>query len=177
MPEPNGIAVTDGDDPFLGAEQVAADLLPRYEAALAQVRHNALDALVPSQPDRLVLTWQPDGSLAAVPVGDTAVKVLVDNGFVQQEQTGIYRLSGHDTVEQARAVREAGRQLHAHGIATALQHPSGRRPDGRRADRRRAGPGRVRGPHVGGPFPVRKAEPADTGKGLDDADHVEVREG
>ncbi|MFF5438868.1 hypothetical protein [Streptomyces achromogenes] len=124
VPEPNGIAVA--DDPFLGAEQVAADLLHRYEAALAQVRHNALDALVPSQPDRLVLTWQPDGSLAAVPVGDTAVKVLVDNGFVRQEQTGIYRLSGDDTVEQARAVREAGRQLHAHGIATALQHPSGR---------------------------------------------------
>ncbi|MEV6807777.1 hypothetical protein [Streptomyces sp. NPDC051132] len=122
--EPNGIAVT--DDPFLGAEQVAGDLLPRYEAALAQVRHNALDAIVPSQPDRLVLTWQPDGSLATAPVGDTAVNVLVANGFVQLEQTGIYRLSGDDTVEQARAVREAGQQLGGHGIALALQHPSGR---------------------------------------------------
>ncbi|MEU7086877.1 hypothetical protein [Streptomyces achromogenes] len=122
--EPNGIAVA--DDPFLGAEQVAGDLLPRYEAALAQVRHNVLDAIVPSQPDRLVLTWQPDGSLAAAPAGETAANVLVANGFVQLEQTGIYRLSGDDTVEQARAVREAGRQLRAHGIATALQHPSGR---------------------------------------------------
>ncbi|AKN73728.1 hypothetical protein QR97_31910 [Streptomyces sp. PBH53] len=124
VPEPNGIAVT--DDPFLAAGQVAGDLLARYEAALAQVRDNALDAIVPSQSDRVVLTWQPDGSLAAAPVGDTAANVLAANGFVKQEQTGVYRLSGDDTTEQARAVRATGQQLRAHGIATALQHPSGR---------------------------------------------------
>lgn len=122
--EPNGIALT--DDPFLGAEQVAGDLLARYDTALAQVRHNAVAGVQPSQPERVVLTWQPDGSLAAAPIGETATAVLAANGFVQDQQTGIYRLSGDDTAAQARAVRETGRQLDAHGIATALQHPSGR---------------------------------------------------
>lgn len=122
--EPNGIALT--DDPFLSAEQVADDLLARYDTALAQVRHNAVAGVQPSQPERVVLTWQQDGCLAAAPVGETAVAVLVANGFVQDKQTGIYRLSGDDTTAQAHAVRETGRQLHAHGIDTALQHPSGR---------------------------------------------------
>ncbi|MER6566964.1 hypothetical protein ABT288_12395 [Streptomyces sp. NPDC001093] len=124
VPEPNGIAVT--DDPFLAAEQVSSDLLARYETALARVRHNALDNIVPSQPDRVVLTWQLDGSLAAAPVGETAAKVLVANGFVKDEQTGVYRLASDDSYEQARAVRTTGQQLRAHGIGTGLQHPSGR---------------------------------------------------
>ncbi|KUN00040.1 hypothetical protein AQI95_35950 [Streptomyces yokosukanensis] len=122
--EPNGIALA--DDPFLGAEQVAGDLLARYDTALAQVRHNAAAGIVPSDTDRVVLTWQPDGSLAAAPVGARAAAVLAANGFVHDTQTGIYRLSGDDTTAQARAVRETGRQLEAHGIDTALQHPSGR---------------------------------------------------
>ncbi|MCZ0990340.1 hypothetical protein [Streptomyces diastatochromogenes] len=122
--EPNGIALT--DDPFLGAERVAGDLLARYDIALAQVRHNANDGILPSQPDRVVLTWQPDGSLAATPVGASAATVLATNGFVSDQQTGIYRLNGDDSTKQARAVRETGRQLRAHGIDIALQHPSGR---------------------------------------------------
>ncbi|GAU70755.1 hypothetical protein SSP35_22_00580 [Streptomyces sp. NBRC 110611] len=122
--EPNGIALS--DDPFMGAEQVAGDLLARYDTALAQARHNAVDGVLPSQPDRVVLTWQADGSLAAAPVGKEAVAVLARNGFVRDEQTGIYRLSGDDTAAQARAVRNTGQQLDARGIATALQHPSGR---------------------------------------------------
>ncbi|MEU1629235.1 hypothetical protein ABZ746_28750 [Streptomyces sp. NPDC020096] len=122
--EPNGIAVT--DDPFHSAELVAADLLARYDAALAQARLNACADVQPSQPDRVVLTWQADGSLAAAPVGERAAVVLAANGFVRDPQTGIYRLSGDDTAVQARAVRAAGQQLDAHGIATALQHPSGR---------------------------------------------------
>ncbi|MFD7320581.1 hypothetical protein ACFV9D_05740 [Streptomyces sp. NPDC059875] len=122
--EPNGIALA--DDPFLSAEQVAGDLLARYDTALAQARHNAADGVHPSQPERVVLTWQPDGSLAAAPVGETAAAILAANGFVADTQTGIYRLSGDDTTAQARAVRATGRQLDARGIATALQHPSGR---------------------------------------------------
>ncbi|PAU44686.1 hypothetical protein CK936_33455, partial [Streptomyces albireticuli] len=37
--EPDGIAVP--DDPFRAAEDIASDLLPRYEKAAAQVQHNA----------------------------------------------------------------------------------------------------------------------------------------
>ncbi|CQR61854.1 Hypothetical Protein SCAB [Streptomyces leeuwenhoekii] len=124
MPEPNGIALS--DDPFLGAEQISGDLLARYEAALAQVRYNAMGDIPPSQPDRVVLTWQPDGGLAAAPVGEAAAAVLAANGFVRDEQTGIYRLTGDDSTALARAVRKTGRQLGALGVDTALQHPSGR---------------------------------------------------
>ncbi|MGW0137549.1 hypothetical protein [Streptomyces calvus] len=124
VPEPNGIALA--DDPFLGAEQVAGDLLARYEAALAQVRHNAMADIQPSQPEQVVLTWQPDGGLAAAPVGEAAAAVLAASGFVQDQQTGVYRLNGDDTTVLARAVRKTGQQLDALGIATALQHPSGR---------------------------------------------------
>ncbi|MGW4345334.1 hypothetical protein ACWEL8_09680 [Streptomyces sp. NPDC004690] len=122
--EPNGIVLA--DDPFIGAKQIAGDLLARYDSSLAQVRLNATDAVVPSQPDRVVLTWQPDGAVAALPVGDIAADVLAATGFVRDAQSGVYRLSGDDTAEQARAVRETGRRLQAHGIGTALQHPSGR---------------------------------------------------
>ncbi|MDJ0464703.1 hypothetical protein [Streptomyces sp. H27-C3] len=122
--EPNGIALT--DDPFLSAETVAGDLLARYDTALAQVRHNTIGGTQPSQPERVVLTWQQDGSVAAAPVGDTAAAVLVAGGFVQDPQTGIHRLSGDDTTAQARALRQIGPQLEAHGIGTGLQHLSGR---------------------------------------------------
>ncbi|MFJ4918439.1 hypothetical protein [Streptomyces sp. NPDC088725] len=122
--EPNGIAVA--DDPFLSAEQVAGDLLARYDTALAQVRHNVMGGIQPSQPDRVVLTWQQDGSVAAAPVGETAGAVLVAHGFIQDPQTGIYRLSADDTRAQARALREIGPQLDALGIGTALQHPAAR---------------------------------------------------
>ncbi|WP_406330047.1 hypothetical protein [[Kitasatospora] papulosa] len=124
VPEPNGIALT--DDPFLSAEQVAGDLLPRYDTALAQVRHNALGGIQPSQADRVVLTWQPDGSVATAPVDGRAGAVLIANGFVQDPQSGIYSLNSDDTQAQARALREIGPQLEAIGIGTALQHPTGR---------------------------------------------------
>ncbi|MEV8410412.1 hypothetical protein AB0R12_32925 [Streptomyces niveus] len=126
--EPDGIAVT--DDPFLSAEQVASDLLVRYDTALAQARHHTIGGVHPSQPDRVVMTWQPDGSVATAPVGDTAGAVLVANGFVQDEQSGIYRLNGDDTAAQARAVREIGPQLDALGIGISLRHPTPRTAPG-----------------------------------------------
>jgi hypothetical protein len=128
--EPDGIALS--DDPFLSAQVVARDLLARYDAALAQVRHNAAELshaptdVHPSQPDRVVLTWQDDGSLAAASVSGTAASVLVANGFVHDEHSGTYRLSVDDSAVQARAVRQVGLQLAAQGITTALQHPAGR---------------------------------------------------
>ncbi|MFE3249946.1 hypothetical protein [Streptomyces sp. NPDC059209] len=119
--EPGGIAVT--DDPFAGAEQVASDLLVRYDTALAQARHTA-GGVQPSRADHVVMTWQPDGSVATAPVGDTAGAVLVANGFVQDQQSGIYRLSGDDTTAQALSARGIGPQLDALGIGISLQHPA-----------------------------------------------------
>lgn len=125
VPEPNGIALS-ADDPFLSAEKVASDLLARYDTALAQVRHNALGGLQPSQADRVVLNWQPDGSVATAPVGNRAGEILLAHGFVQDPQSGIYRLSGDDTQAQARALRDIGPQLEAAGFGVGLQHPASR---------------------------------------------------
>jgi hypothetical protein len=124
VPEPNGIALA--NDPFLSAEQIAGDLLARYDSALAQARHNALGGIQPSQADRVVLTWQPDGSVATAPVNDHAGAILLASGFVQDPQSGIYRLTSEDTQAQARALREIGPRLEAIGIGTCLQHPAGR---------------------------------------------------
>lgn len=121
--EPNGIALS--DDPFQAVEQITGYLLPRYETSLAQVRYKAIENVQPSQADQVVLTWQPDGSLATFAVSADAAAVLAANGFVL-DGAGAYRLSGDDTTTQARAVREIGPQLEAHGIATTIQHPSGR---------------------------------------------------
>ncbi|MGW2477915.1 hypothetical protein [Streptomyces sp. NPDC001665] len=126
VPEPNGIALL--DDPFLSAEQVAGDLLTRYDTALARVRNNALGGTRPSQADRVVLTWQMDGSVATAPVDHRAGAILLAHGFVQDPQDGIYRLNGDDTQAQARALRNIGPQLEAIGIGTGLQHASGRTP-------------------------------------------------
>ncbi|MFG2564635.1 hypothetical protein ACGFR6_04255 [Streptomyces sp. NPDC048567] len=120
VPEPNGIALA--DDPFLSAEQVAGDLLARYDTALAQVRNNFLGGTQPSQTDRIVLTWQVDGSVATAPVDHRADEILLAHGFVQDPQDGIYRLTGDDTRAQARALREIGPALDAVGIETGLQH-------------------------------------------------------
>ncbi|MFG2924218.1 hypothetical protein ACGFYA_22275 [Streptomyces sp. NPDC048305] len=124
VPEPNGIALA--DDPFLSAEQIADDLLARYDRALAQARHNALAGIRPSEPDRLVLTWQLDGSIATAPADDRAGAVLTAHGFVQDPPSGLHRLSGDDTQAQARALRAIGPRLDALGIDTALQNPAGR---------------------------------------------------
>lgn len=124
VPEPNGIALA--DDPFLSADQVTGDLIARYDSALAQVRHNALGGLQPSQPDRVVLTWQSDGSVATAPVDNRAGAILTAHGFAQDPQSGIYRLNGDDTQAQAHALQAIGPRLEAIGIGTGLQHPAGR---------------------------------------------------
>ncbi|MGC4951120.1 hypothetical protein ACLQ2N_33640 [Streptomyces sp. DT224] len=120
VPEPHGIALL--DDPFLSAEQVDGDLLARYDTALAQVRNNALGGTQTSQPDRIVLTWQIDGSIATAPVDHRADEILLAHGFVQDPHDGIYRLNGDDTQAQARALRSIGPHLEAVGIDTGLQH-------------------------------------------------------
>jgi hypothetical protein len=77
--EPDGIAVP--DDPFHAAADITTRLLPRYDQAVAQVRHNAA-RLAPPAPDsapdstaeRVVMTWTGDGELAAKPESQQASK-------------------------------------------------------------------------------------------------------
>ena len=121
--EPNGFTLA--EDPFQAAEQVNGRLLARYDTALARVRYNAVGDVQPSQKDHVVLTWQKDGSLATVEVGESAADILMAAGFVR-DGAAVYRLSGDDFAVQARAVRKVGRQLAAHNISTSIQFPSGR---------------------------------------------------
>lgn len=126
IPEPDGIAVP--DDPFRAAEDIAVDLLPRYDKALAQAQHNA--AAAPRQsapasgPERVVMTWAADGQLVASAESEAAAAALRDNGFLYHEQQQTYVLAGDDTAVQASFVRAAGTQLAAHGIGVVMRHPA-----------------------------------------------------
>ncbi|MGW1194517.1 hypothetical protein ACWD4B_01460 [Streptomyces sp. NPDC002536] len=127
--EPDGIAVP--DDPFRAADDIAADLLPRYDKAVAQVQHNADHPRPPAaapvrEPERVVMTWFGDGMLAAKPDSPQAAKALHEAGFVYDPREEAFVLSGDDTALQAQAVRAAGAQLAAHGIGVILRHPPSR---------------------------------------------------
>ncbi|MFF4767441.1 hypothetical protein ACFY1V_13090 [Streptomyces sp. NPDC001255] len=117
--EPNGV-VLDGEDPFSGATLIDRDLLPRYDRALSRVRDNARDqGLI--QDMILTMVWEADGSLRAETTSDAAAQVLLASGFTKAENaSGVYQLNGDDTAVQARAVRNAGRQLAQLGIDTNL---------------------------------------------------------
>ncbi|MFI0743017.1 hypothetical protein ACH4PU_33840 [Streptomyces sp. NPDC021100] len=127
--EPDGIAVP--DNPFLAAHEIASDLLPRYDQAVAQVRYNAAYPQPPAsapapEPERVVMTWFGDGMLAAKPDSPEAATALHKAGFVYDPREQAFVLSGDDTALQARAVRAAGAQLAAHGIGVILRHPPSR---------------------------------------------------
>ncbi|MEU2082341.1 hypothetical protein ABZ569_10705 [Streptomyces albus] len=122
--EPDSVHVP--DDPFLAARAVTTRLLPRYERALAQVRSNAAQ-LSRSQPDRVVLTWKPDGSLTTTATTSRVADLLAAHGFAHDEKSGTYRLSGEDTAAQAKSIREVGAQLARLGVGVVLQHPASSR--------------------------------------------------
>ncbi|MEU9939089.1 hypothetical protein [Streptomyces lavendulae] len=119
--EPDGIAVP--ADAERAARAVTADLLPRYDIALAQVRHNAMN---PPQPgpaaqEQVVMTWLEDGSLSAVTTTRPTAEVLLAEGFVWESTANAYVLGGDDTRAQAHAVQAAGARLARLGIATVLR--------------------------------------------------------
>ncbi|MFJ9789416.1 hypothetical protein [Streptomyces globosus] len=122
--EPDGIAVP--ADAGRAARAITADLLPRYNIALAHVRHNAMN---PPQPlpapgahvQQVVMTWLEDGSLAAVTTARPAAEALVSEGFAWNTAASAYVLSGDDTRAQAHAVQAAGARLAHLGFATVLR--------------------------------------------------------
>ncbi|WP_125539642.1 hypothetical protein [Streptomyces sp. WAC05950] len=122
--EPDGIAVP--ADAERAARVITADLLSRYDIALAQVRHNAMNPPQPlptpgAQPQQVVMTWLEDGSLAAVTTARPAAEALVSEGFAWNTTAGAYVLSGDDTRAQAHAVQAAGARLARLGFATVLR--------------------------------------------------------
>ncbi|MFF5488556.1 hypothetical protein [Streptomyces virginiae] len=120
--EPDGIAVP--ADAERAARAVTADLLPRYDIALAQVRHNAMNPPQTepgAQQEQVVMTWLEDGSLAAVTTTRPSAEVLLAEGFVWESAAKAYVLGGDDTRAQAHAVRAAGARLARLGVATVLR--------------------------------------------------------
>ncbi|MGW4200334.1 hypothetical protein [Streptomyces sp. NPDC004726] len=118
--EPDGIAVP--ADPFAAADAVTTGLLPRYQAAFAQVQDNAarLDSRTP-----VTLTWVgPD--LHAHADSTTMAAILTEHGFSPSGAGQTLVLRGDDTALQARAVRAVGARLATLGIHLALRHPATR---------------------------------------------------
>ncbi|MEU5162290.1 hypothetical protein AB0G74_22165 [Streptomyces sp. NPDC020875] len=119
--EPGGIVVP--ADPFAGADAVATGLLPRYEAALAQVQDNAA-RLTSRAP--VTLTWVGPDLHATADVSETVRTVLTEHGFAPSGTGHTLVLSGDDTALQAQAVRAVGAVLATHGTHLALRHPAPR---------------------------------------------------
>lgn len=121
--EPDGIAVP--EDPFRAADDVILSLLPRYDKALAQVRHNAsrLSASPPHGPN-VVMTWSGDALVVTPPERPDIADVLADHGFVRDADKGLLVLVGDDSTRQAASVRAAGTRLAELGIGVVLRHPT-----------------------------------------------------
>ncbi|MFD6912339.1 hypothetical protein [Streptomyces virginiae] len=82
--EPNGITIP--SDPVRAAAQVARRLLPRYEQALRQVRHNTAHPPARRTAPSLItgavsMAWHPDGVIGAVTGVREATAVLYSAGF------------------------------------------------------------------------------------------------
>ncbi|MFF4871479.1 hypothetical protein [Streptomyces sp. NPDC000961] len=118
--EPDGIAVP--EDPFRAAEDVSLSLLPRYDEALAQVRHNASRLTsAPSHSPHVVMTWSGDALVVTPPDRPDIAGVLADHGFVRDADKGLLVLAGDDSSRQAASVRAAGSRLAELGIGVVLR--------------------------------------------------------
>ncbi|MFJ2175908.1 hypothetical protein ACIOHE_23825 [Streptomyces sp. NPDC087851] len=128
--EPNGIAVP--GDPARAAAQVTRRLLPRYQAALDTVRHNA--ATRPDPPHRpepptvarvITLTWYEDGALGAPyeSVPEEARTALYSLGFRYLPHQAAFLLSAsHGEDGRALRLRALVHRLADKGIGVNLRH-------------------------------------------------------
>lgn len=119
--EPDGIAVP--DDPVQAAEDIAADLLPRYDKALAQVRDNAARLSPTPAPELVVITLNGRDFHIPKPERADAVQILTDNGCVYDKDRDIFVLPGEDTARQAQAIQNAAAQLDRLGIGVSVRLP------------------------------------------------------
>ncbi|MFI6012536.1 hypothetical protein ACIBAG_27575 [Streptomyces sp. NPDC051243] len=119
--EPDGIAVP--DDPVQAAEDIATDLLPRYDKALAQVRDNAARLSPTPAPELVVITLSGRDCRVTKPERADAVQILTDNGCVYDKDKDVFVLSGEDTAAQAQAIQNAAAQLDRLGIGVSVRLP------------------------------------------------------
>jgi hypothetical protein len=128
--EPNGIVVP--GDPLRAAADVTRRVLPRYQAALEAVRHNA--DIQPEPPHRkpapepaqnLTLIWYPDGVVGAPykSVPRDAYDVLYSCSFQYRPHEAAFALpASYSRAERALFLHAAVRLLTAQGIGVNFRH-------------------------------------------------------
>ncbi|MFG2996573.1 hypothetical protein [Streptomyces sp. NPDC048340] len=123
--EPNGITVC--ADPARAAAQVTRRLLPRYEAALRQVRHNTAHP-VPRRPAPPLITgnvsmaWYSDGAVGAVTGIRDATGVLYGHGFQYHPYHQMFLLpASYGEREQITRVQALSQQLARIGVGVTVR--------------------------------------------------------
>lgn len=118
--EPDGITVP--ADPFRAAEDVAHNLLPRYDKALAQVHSNASRLAPPQsqQSSRVVMAWSGDDLVVAKPDRADVGWALTDHGFVFDPNEDVFVLSGDDSRRQSASVLATSKHLSELGIGVVI---------------------------------------------------------
>ncbi|MFF3372102.1 hypothetical protein ACFYXF_03990 [Streptomyces sp. NPDC002680] len=123
--EPDGIAVD--EDPFRAAKHVSLRLLPRYHAALAQVRDNVsrLATAPAADQQRVVMTWSGEDLVVTKPDRDDVARTLTAAGFTFDAGRHLYVLSDGDSARVAASVRAVGDRLSELGVGVLLSRPPG----------------------------------------------------
>ncbi|MFI1652755.1 hypothetical protein ACH4XT_38300 [Streptomyces avidinii] len=123
--EPNGIAIP--SDPARAAAQVIRRLLPRYEAALRQVRHNTVHP-VPRRPAPPVISgnvsmaWYPDGAVGAVTGIPDATGLLYSHGFQYHPYDRMFLLpASYGDREQLARVQAVSQRLARIGVGVTVR--------------------------------------------------------
>ncbi|MFD9484644.1 hypothetical protein ACFWBX_11685 [Streptomyces sp. NPDC059991] len=119
--EPDGIAVP--DDPAQAAADITADLLPRYDKALAQVHDHAARLTPAAPPELVVITLSGRDFHVSKPERADAAQILADNGCVYDPDQDAFMLSGEDSAAQAQAIQRAAAQLDRLGIGISVRLP------------------------------------------------------
>ncbi|MGW2858231.1 hypothetical protein [Streptomyces sp. NPDC001205] len=119
--EPDGIIVP--DDPVQAAADITADLLPRYNKALAQVHDHAARLAPAAPPELVVITLAGRDFHVTKPERADAAQILTDNGCVYDQDQDAFVLSGEDTATQAQAIQRAAAQLDRLGIGVSVRFP------------------------------------------------------